>query len=53
MTEDVQDATQDYLDAIEKQAELTITRVTDKLDEIEQRISDLEASKPQEWTSID
>lgn len=53
MTEDVQDATQDYLDAIEKQAELTITRVTDKLDEIEQKISDLEASKPQEWTSID
>ena len=52
-TQDVQDATKEYLDAIEKQADLVVTNVTDKLNEIEQRISDLEASKPQEWSSID
>ena len=52
-TKDVQDATKEYLDAIEKQADLVVTNVTDKLNEIEQRISDLEASKPQEWSSID
>ena len=52
-TEAVQDATQDYLDAIEAQAELVITKVTDKLNEIDQKISDLENRKPKTWTDID
>lgn len=52
-TEAVQDATQDYLDAIEAQAELIITKVTDKLNEIDQKISDLENRKPKTWTDID
>ena len=52
-TEEVQDATQEYISAIEAQAELVITKVADKLNEIDQKIQDLENSKPKTWTDID
>lgn len=51
--QEVQEATQEYLEAIDNQAQLVIDSVTDKLGEIQQKIDDLEKTKPQEWTSID
>lgn len=52
-SEEVQELTKEYMEAIQGQAETIIQGVNDKLEEISNNISDLEKMKPQQWTSID
>ena len=52
-TDEVQELTKEYMEAIEGQTETLLNSVNDKLDEISKNIELLESSKPQQWTSID
>ena len=52
-SEKVQQATKEYIEAVQAQAEVAVQAVTDKLDEISREIDMLEKQKPQEWSSID
>lgn len=52
-TDEVQELTKEYMEAIEGQTETLLNSVNDKLDEISKNIELLESSKPQKWTSID
>ena len=49
----MQQATKEYIEAVQAQAEVAVQAVTDKLDEISREIDMLEKQKPQEWSSID
>ena len=51
-SETVQQATKEYIEAVQAQAELTVQAVTDKLEEISRDIDMLEKKKPQEWSNF-
>lgn len=51
-SEKVQEATKQYIQAVEAQAELAIKSVTDKINEISREIDKIEKQKPQEWSSF-
>ena len=51
-SEKVQQATKEYIEAVQAQAELTVQAVTDKLEEISRDIDMLEKKKPQEWSNF-
>ena len=51
-SEKVQQATKEYIEAVQAQAELAVQAVSDKLEEISRDIDMLEKKKPQEWSSF-